>query len=200
MKDSVAKFVVQKYLPEETDDSYLHVPLLAVNMRLFKSSRPYKRLILSIAKYMTDLSKKEFSDYPKLQGISGANLGIPFDIIGIMIEEELVIMINPVIVHYSDKKRIVKSNCGSLRLEKPIEVSRSKLITVSFFDINGCLKTKDYEGPIASTIQHEVDHNNGLTIEERHLEYEEEIRKETTINFLKKHKCIERSKTHEWCQ
>ena len=64
---------------------------------------------------MLEILNTKFSDYTKLQGISGANVGIPFNIIIVRDLDNYIIMINPEILSKSKETKLVKSNCGSSR-------------------------------------------------------------------------------------
>ena len=72
-------------------------------------------------------------------------------------------MINPMIVE-ARGNRIAESNCGSLLLAEPIEVIRHNWIRFTYYNRDG-LACED-EGYLP-TVQHEVDHNNGILITER---------------------------------
>ena len=148
--------------------------LFHVNAELLKSSRGYKATIGIIVQYFKDVLEMKFSNYPTLLGVSGANLGIPFNIIGINKRSgktctETLIMVNPRIVDRSRRTIDVRSNCGSVRLKEPIRVSRNVWVEVEYYSEKGVIAIKKFSGLVARTIQHEVDHNNGILI----TDYEE---------------------------
>jgi len=108
---------------------------------------------------------QEYENYPKLAGLSGANIGIPFNIITLLKNDEIVYMINPSIIKMSRRTRIVNSNCGSLNLKEKISVSRREWIDVSYYDVFGRHNQERFtiaEG--GATIQHEIAHNRGILI------------------------------------
>jgi len=161
-KESIEEFIVQN---KETDDSMLHSRLFNVNMRLFNSNKKYKRLILNIISYMEKIAKKKFKDYTPAKGISGANIGIPFNIIGAKNKnDKWDFFINPKYLRRSGIRKIVESNCGSLRLEKPIKVKRCKWIKLGYYDLEGKRRIKRFNGSYGYTIQHEVNHNKGILV------------------------------------
>jgi len=144
-------------------------------MRLFKASIGYKSLILSVAKYMGTVTKKKFSDYSTPQGISGANIGVPLNIVGVKLTEsaakvccghvgEMFFMLNPKVLYQSPETVITKSNCGSIRLPEKIEVKRHKEIEISYYDISGKENRGKFHGVFACTLAHEIDHNLGILI------------------------------------
>ncbi len=161
---TIADLLVQGHMKEEYDNSYLHIPLFDVNIRLYKTSQPYKDIISNIVEYMKSVFNMKFSDYGELKGLSGANIGIPFNIV---VVDSTIVMINPKISRVSSSKTNRKSNCGSLRLPKFIDVVRYDIVHVSFFGMDGEKWTATFDGPLGSTVQHEIDHNNGITIEDR---------------------------------
>lgn len=154
------------------DIPFLRSKLFDVNLRLLKSSEGYRKVIFDACVHIDNLASTTFEGYKKPHGMSGANAGIPLNIISIVqkrgkIDEQVLSMINPKILSHDlgGMKVLTKTNCGSIRLEEPISVSRYKYITVEWFNINGERKTKSF-GPDDGgfVIQHEIDHNLGILI------------------------------------
>ena len=160
------------YIERESDKPYLTTPLLNVNMKLFKTSKSYKEFIQHAVDVIVDRLTKEYEDYDKPRGMSGANCAIPFNIIAYYSnKDDITVMINPKIIEYGDEKAVAKSNCGSIRLESPIPVKRSTTIKVEWYDINGCRKIKTFDRQQRSfTIQHEIEHNLGILITDKNRE------------------------------
>lgn len=149
----------------EADDDCLHNKLFPVNMRLYKKNKSYMATVNRVIKHMHVCMLTHFTDYDTIKGISGANVGIPFNIISFFDSDDNIFdMINPTIIRYSEETRVVKSNCGSLVLKEPVEVRRSKDIDVRYFNTEGEEITSTFSGKIASTIQHEVEHNLGILV------------------------------------
>ena len=155
---------IQKYLVQVSDnDPMLRTELLNVPMRLFKENKEYKKFILSIIEYMNRILDMKFNDYEKVKGISGTNVGIPYNIIIVRHKKEKIICLNPKIVH-TGKRVKVKSNCGSVLLKESIEVSRVDKVILNWIDLDGKEQTEEYEKMTAYTLQHEVEHNKGILI------------------------------------
>jgi len=157
------------------DIPYLTSQFLDVNMRLFRTSESYKKIILVICNEIKFLALSYHEGYGQPFGMSGANIGIPLNIIGIVhnrktFKADCEIMINPEIMNFSKTKTIALSNCGSIRLEKSIQVYRYDWVEVAWFDEKGSRKhkvfTKEQEG---FTVQHEIDHNQGILITGREI-------------------------------
>jgi peptide deformylase len=114
------------------------------------------------------LTEKE--GYKKPHGMSSANVGTAFNIIGITMhrntdKEYCLIMINPKIIKYYNPLIKTNSNCGSLTLEKPIKVPRWYEIDVEYYDRDGKKHQENFTKENgAYTIQHEIDHNKGILI------------------------------------
>jgi peptide deformylase len=165
MKDSIKNFIIQD---REDDNDILHRKLFDVNMRLFNTNKKYRKLILDTVNYMKKVAKKKFENYSTAKGISGANVGIPFNIIGVKGKnKKWDFFLNPEFLKKSTKREIVKSNCGSLLLEKPIKVKRHVWVKVGYYDLRGTKKLNIFDGRYGYTVQHEVDHNAGILITDK---------------------------------
>ena len=161
------------HIDNKEDVQFLRTKLLDVNMRLFNTNAQYREIIENICSLLQWLALGKFEGYDIPYGISGANAGIPFNIIGIVKNRATynamcMIMINPKIEAYFGEIVNTESNCGSLRLPNKIIVKRSSDILVNYYDINGKKNKKKFGRDEGSfTIQHEVDHNNGILITDR---------------------------------
>ena len=157
----------------QKNDDCLHRPGFNVDTELFRKNKAFRNIICQTIDYMKSVLCTSFKNYGKLKGISGANIGIPLNIVAVLFEGHIDVFINPKILKTSDSKTTVLSNCGSLRLPKPIKVNRNSWIQIEWMDING----KDHKKyftitnvtnyntlPIAATLQHEIDHNKGILI------------------------------------
>jgi peptide deformylase len=107
----------------------------------------------------------DFVDYPPLKGISGANVGIPFNVIVIKINEITKQMLNPKIIKRAGKDIRLTSNCGSLLLSESVTVLRNEIVEIEYYDLNGNKKVEKFsESNGGFTIQHEIEHNLGITL------------------------------------
>ena len=165
---------------QENDDC-LHRKLFNINVNLFSNNREYREIVFKIIEYMKTILCTTFKDYDRLKGVSGANIGIPFNIVATLYNGSIEIFINPIVVKTSRSKKEISSNCGSLNLPKAIKVERYLWIQVEWIDVEGkkhkkCFTTdKDHNSTtksvpvvyipqVAYTLQHEIDHNNGILI------------------------------------
>lgn len=145
--------------PEDRD--ILTRELFDVNMRLFRANDTYRAIVLRIAAYIREQVMTKAEGYKKPHGFSGANAGIPFNIIALA---DGTTMINPEIVAGSIGMRDSLSNCGSLLLPEPIRIRRRADVTVNYFDLGGYPQVIRGYLP---TVQHEIDHNLGILITDR---------------------------------
>jgi len=154
------------HMDNEEDRDILTRKGFDVNMRLFHSSFEYQDIIYDAALYIQKLAMNQHEGYSKPFGFSGANAGIPLNIIAL---SSGLVMLNPKIIKSSKEKVVALSNCGSLTLPKPIKVERHETVSVQFFDLDGVSHTwNDVTRKNGGfTIQHEVDHNLGILITDR---------------------------------
>lgn len=166
---NVAEAVVQN--GEEHDD-VLHMKGAPVNMRLFKSNKLYRSVIMEIIDLMIQGASTSFDDYPKVQGISGANVGIPFNIVVVITEGGQEIFINPKVINRSGTTVSAKSNCGSLNLQESIKIERHLWVGVRYYDVEGIehqqiFEIGDFHEVSSATLQHEIEHNLGILITDK---------------------------------
>lgn len=158
------------HINNEEDLVYLKTNHFPVNMRLFKTSQEYKNIILLQCKYIQQCCLETKEGYKKPHGMSSANVGLSFNIIGITKnrntnKEYCQIMINPEIIKLEGNIVDAISNCGSITLEKPIIIKRNLECLVKYYDMEGNLHEEKFNRANGSfTIQHEIQHNQGILI------------------------------------
>ena len=154
------------HIKNEEDKDILTRKLFDVNIRLFNSNSQYRDIIFSICEYIKFSSKTEKEGYKKPHGWSGANAGIPFNIIAVNRQGNTDIMINPKILKSYGTKIESESNCGSLTLEKPIKITRNEFIDIEYYKVDGkkYIENKVDRKSGGLTIQHEIEHNLGILI------------------------------------
>jgi peptide deformylase len=158
------------HIDNKEDLPFLRIPLFDVNMRLFNGAEYYRNIVLRICKDLKWLALNQFEDYTRPYGLSCANMGIPFNIIGYVVgrgtsRPDCLVMINPKIRDESHTTHEALSNCGSIRLPEPIRVRRRDWIEVRYFSEDGRPARGVYaRASCGDTIQHEVDHNRGILI------------------------------------
>jgi hypothetical protein len=153
----------------EDDWDILTRKLFDVNIRLFKANESYRRLVIDACNYIEFCCATEKEGYKKPHGYSGANAGIPWNIVGVnQSEHRTLMMINPKIVGRSHPLKEVKSNCGSLTLPEPIKIKRSANVVISYYNKSGNEVVEEFVPDEGSyTIQHEIEHNLGILITDK---------------------------------
>ena len=71
------------------------------------------------------------------------------------------VLINPEIVHTEEELRQYKEGCLSFP-DQFAEVERPASITVRFTDLDGNAREETFSGLLATCVQHEIDHINGI--------------------------------------
>ena len=94
-----------------------------------------------------------------------------------------IFLINPVVTHKSKNTSTFEEGCLSLpghfaEIERPAECH------VDYIDYNGKKKKLEAKGILATCIQHEIDHLNGILF----IDYLSKLKKDMIIKKLIKHK------------
>ena len=71
-----------------------------------------------------------------------------------------LVMFNPEIVASSDEKNVYEEGCLSIP-DQFAEVTRPKVVDVSWIDRDGNAQSETFDGLWATCVQHEIDHLNG---------------------------------------
>jgi peptide deformylase len=159
------------------DVPYLTTKLLDVNIRLLKCNSEYRELVSQAFRMIGEYALRKAEDYAHPFGFSGANAGIPWNIISYVVgrgteRARSVVMINPKIIS-AEGEVIARSNCASVVLPESIPIRRFERITVSWFDLLGEEHTTHHDrASYSRTIQHEVDHNLGILVTQRSVRNE----------------------------
>ncbi len=97
--------------------------------------------------------------------------------------KEPLFLINPVILHRSKATSIYEEGCLSLPGQYA-EIERPSECFLKFIDFNGNKKDLKADGLLATCIQHEVDHLNGILF----IDYLSKLKKDMIIKKLVKQK------------
>ena len=159
------------FIGRPEDRPYLKTTLLDVSMRLFKDGTTgYAKAVKQAAFQIGILAVSKFEDYPEPFGMSGANAGIPWNIIAIVTsrkekEATAKLMLNPKLLNARGGWVRTTSNCGSIRLLKPIRVDRHAEVEIGWYDLKGAYHQEWFNRKSGSfTLQHEIEHNQGILI------------------------------------
>lgn len=150
----------------EEDRDILTRPLFAVNMRLFNSSPGYRKLVLGACKYLLECCTHQQDGVPSYDGFSGANGGVPWDIIVLDCKGEKLVAINATL-QLGESSFLSYESCGSLPNAGVFTVSRADKVIVNYYDTDGSVRSRGLVARPAAVIQHEVDHNDGILLLDR---------------------------------
>lgn len=71
-----------------------------------------------------------------------------------------IAMLNPEVIASSDETNVYEEGCLSIP-DQFAEVTRPKLVTVRWMDLDGREQVQEFDGLWATCVQHEIDHLNG---------------------------------------
>ncbi len=153
---------------------------------LRKKSDPIEKVDQNLRKLLDDMLETMYAA-PGI-GLAAIQIGIPKRVIVIDVSKEdnkkkPIYLINPEITFTSKNTSVYEEGCLSLpghfaEIERPSECH------LSYIDYEGKQKKLKANGLLATCIQHEVDHLNGVLF----IDYLSKIKKDMIIKKLIKHK------------
>ena len=160
--------------------------LLHPNPKLKKICEPVLEIDDSLIKLSDDMLETMYAA-PGI-GLAGVQVGIlkrliVIDISGDKEKKNPLFLVNPEIISKSNDTSVYEEGCLSLpgyfaEIERPAECE------IKFVDYNGKEKKLHAKGLLATCIQHEVDHLNGILF----IDYLSKLKKDMIIKKLIKHK------------
>ena len=139
--------------------------IILPNSQLRKVSEPVTDINAEIKTLAEDMLETMY-EAPGV-GLAAIQIGVPKRLITIDIvksEEDPPdpkVIINPEILWQSEEKTIYKEGCLSIP-EYYEEIERPAKVKVRYQDLDGQLQEIDAEGLLATCLQHEIDHLNGV--------------------------------------
>jgi peptide deformylase len=153
---------------------------------LRKKCEPLEKVDEETKKLMDDMLETMYAA-PGI-GLAAIQIGIlkRLVVIDISKEEEKkkpIFLINPQIIHQSNNTSVYEEGCLSLPGQFA-EIERPAECTIKYIDYNGKEKELKSDGLLATCIQHEVDHLNGILF----IDYLSKLKKDMIIKKLVKQK------------
>ncbi len=138
--------------------------IVAPDPRLKKIATPVKQVDDAVRRLMEDMLETMYQA-PGI-GLAAPQVGVSKRIIVLDVsrDEEPAApyrMVNPEVTAASDDVTVYEEGCLSLPSHYS-EVERPSWITVSYLDETGMSRTLEAEGMLATCIQHEIDHLDGV--------------------------------------
>ena len=131
---------------------------------LRENSAPIERFDAELERFSKDMLETMY-DAPGI-GMAAIQVGEPrrmlvIDVAGKDEDPAPLVFTNPEIVARSDEMSVYEEGCLSIP-DYYAEVERPAKVTVSYQDISGERKEMEAEGLLATCLQHEIDHLNGV--------------------------------------
>lgn len=131
---------------------------------LRQQSKPIEQVDAEIVRLADDMLETMY-DAPGI-GLAAIQIGVPRRMLVIDISREdedrkPVVFINPEILTVSDEVSTYEEGCLSIP-DYYAEVERPAALTVGYIDRDGKQQTVEADGLLATCLQHEIDHLNGV--------------------------------------
>ncbi|EPF00069.1 peptide deformylase [Rhizobium grahamii] len=127
-------------------------------------SKPIERVDADFQRLADDMLETMY-DAPGI-GLAAIQIGVPRRMLVIDVsregeEKQPLVFVNPEIVASSDERSVYEEGCLSIP-DYYAEVERPATVTVNYLDRYGKEQTVQADGLLATCLQHEIDHLNGV--------------------------------------
>jgi len=131
---------------------------------LRQASKPIERVDDELKRLADDMLETMY-DAPGI-GLAAIQIGVPRRMLVIDVaregeDKQPQVFINPEILKSSDERSVYEEGCLSIP-DYYAEVERPAVITLKYLDRDGKEHTADADGLLATCLQHEIDHLNGV--------------------------------------
>jgi peptide deformylase len=138
--------------------------LILPDKRLRLVSEPVKKIDSEVKKLVEDMFETMY-DAPGI-GLAAIQVGVPKRIITMDLskrdeDKQQRVFINPEIVWSSEEKKVQEEGCLSIP-EFYEDVERPAQVRVKYLDLAGKEQELEAGGLLATCLQHEIDHTNGI--------------------------------------
>lgn len=151
---------------------------------LREHSKPVERIDDDVRKFARDMLDTMY-DAPGI-GLAAIQVGEPIRMLVIDLAKEGEepaprIVINPEIVTSGEDRSIYEEGCLSIP-DYYAEVERPATVRVKYLDEHGKLQEVDADGLLATCLQHEIDHLNGVLF----IDYISKLKRDMVMKKFKK--------------
>ena len=160
-------------------------PLLIIpDTKLRLVSEPVKEITSEIRRLADDMLETMY-DAPGI-GLAAIQIGVPIRMVTMDVskseeEHQPMVLINPEILWASEEKRTYEEGCLSIP-EYYEEVERPDRVRFRYMNLQGETIEQDADGLLATCVQHEIDHLNGVLF----IDYLSKLKRDrVTIKFKK---------------
>ena len=165
---------------------------------LYKISEPVEKIDAELQKFMDDMLTTMYAEQGI--GLAAVQVGVLKRILVMdinyraegcddngcghahnIINQNPLFLVNPKIIKTSKEKSDYFEGCLSFP-EIRADISRPKQVTVEYLDYHGNKQIMEADGVLATCVQHEIDHLNGITF----IDYLSKLKQEMVIKKMKK--------------
>jgi peptide deformylase len=147
-------------------------------------SEPVKEITQEIRQLAEDMLETMY-DAPGV-GLAAIQIGIPLRVVTMDVsksedERQPLVLINPEVVWASEEKRTYEEGCLSIP-EYYEEVERPDRVRFRYMNLQGEVIEQDADGLMATCVQHEIDHLNGVLF----IDYLSKLKRDRVMTKFKK--------------
>jgi peptide deformylase len=147
-------------------------------------SEPVKEVTKEIRQLAEDMLETMY-DAPGV-GLAAIQIGVPLRVVTMDVsksedEHQPLVLINPEIIWASEEKRAYEEGCLSIP-EYYEEVERPDRVRFRYMNLNGEVIEQDADGLMATCVQHEIDHLNGVLF----IDYLSKLKRDRVMTKFKK--------------
>ena len=158
--------------------------IIIPDKRLRLKSEPVDAIDKSIRALVDDMFETMYAA-PGI-GLAAIQIGVPQRVVTMDLAKtddppEPKVFINPVVVSSAEEKSTYEEGCLSVP-EYYEEVARPTAVTVKYLDLDGKEQTIEATGLLATCLQHEIDHTNGVLF----IDYISKLKRDMVMKKFKK--------------
>ena len=160
-------------------------PLVIIpDSKLRLVSEPVQEITSEIRRLADDMLETMY-DAPGV-GLAAIQIGVPVRMVTMDVsksddERQPMVLINPEIVWASEEKRVYEEGCLSIP-EYYEEVERPDRVRFRYMNLEGEVIEQDADGLLATCVQHEIDHLNGVLF----IDYLSKLKRDRVVTKFKK--------------
>ena len=153
--------------------------------RLRLISEPVKRIDAGIRKLVEDMFETQYHA-PRVIGLAAIQVGVPQRVVTMDLAKKddpkaPLVFINPEVTWKSGEKSTYEEGCLSIP-EYYEEVERPAAVRVKYLDLDGKPQEIEATGLLATCLQHEIDHTNGVLF----IDYISKLKRSMVMKRFKK--------------
>ncbi len=158
--------------------------IIRPDSKLRLTSEPVKDITDEIRRLADDMLDTMY-DAPGV-GLAAIQIGVPVRMVTMDVsksddERQPLVLINPEILWASEEKRVYEEGCLSIP-EYYEEVERPDRVRFRYMNLQGETVEQDADGLMATCVQHEIDHLNGVLF----IDYLSKLKRDRVMTKFKK--------------